>query len=65
MEGKFDLRSAEQYISQNSDSLSEFSVVIASNLLQRTAYKINKYLFIKNIPFIYARFLFICILLFF
>ncbi|VDN57167.1 unnamed protein product [Dracunculus medinensis] len=55
VEGKFDLRSAEQYISQNSDSLSEFSVVIASNLLQRTAYKINKYLFIKNIPFIYAR----------
>lgn len=55
VEGDYDLISPEDLLLTNISSLSQFAVVVGSNLIEKTAVRVNEYLFCRNIPFVHVR----------
>lgn len=55
MEGDYDIRSVEEVVKTDLESLQHFTLVIGSNLHEATAVAISDFLFDRNVPFLHAR----------
>uniref|UniRef100_A0A0M3I2N8 NEDD8-activating enzyme E1 regulatory subunit n=1 Tax=Ascaris lumbricoides TaxID=6252 RepID=A0A0M3I2N8_ASCLU len=55
VEGDYDIRSVEEVVKTDLESLQHFTLVIGSNLHEATAVAISDFLFDRNVPFLHAR----------